>query len=156
MRNARPRPGLFSTSEASAITGVSHRTIDYWSKIKLVVASIEAAGTGSDRWYSFEDLVILYAIGQSPMDAVKGKQCIVRALRDQPGADVVKVSPSPLLTVFINAARLRKEVASAIERPRAVNRDGSNNAPKKQPDTEMPKSYRSEWKRQNARSPKTQ
>jgi|HubBroStandDraft_4_1064222.scaffolds.fasta_scaffold225711_2 hypothetical protein len=36
----------------------------------------------------------------------------------------------------------------------ALEDDPLDDARKQQPDTEMPKSYRSEWKRQNARSPK--
>jgi DNA-binding transcriptional MerR regulator len=117
-----PGPGLFSSGEASAITGVSQRTIDYWSKIRLVRASIECHGTGSDRWYNFEDLVVLYAIRQSPMDAVHAKLSIVRALRDQSRAEIVEVSLSPLLTVFINVARVREQVTSALDRPRAIKR----------------------------------
>ena len=51
---------FFITSEASRVTGVRHRTMDYWAKTKLLVPSIaDAKGTGTDRRYSFDDLVAL-------------------------------------------------------------------------------------------------
>jgi len=50
----------FSTSEAARISGVSHRTVDYWAKTKLIVPSItDANGTGTDRRYNFDDLIAL-------------------------------------------------------------------------------------------------
>src|SRR6266700_7498201 len=50
----------FSTREAAQITGVSHRTVDFWAKTKLIVPSIaDANGTGTDRLYNFDDLVAL-------------------------------------------------------------------------------------------------
>jgi DNA-binding transcriptional MerR regulator len=50
----------FSTSQASRITGVSHRTIDYWAKTGLVKPTIaDANGVGTDRRYDFRDLVVL-------------------------------------------------------------------------------------------------
>lgn len=50
----------FSTSEAAQISGVSHRTVDYWAKTKLIVPSIaDANGAGTDRLYNFDDLVAL-------------------------------------------------------------------------------------------------
>ena len=56
----KTQPGEFLTGEASRLTGVSHRTIDFWAKSKLIVPSIaDANGTGSDRLYSFDDLVLL-------------------------------------------------------------------------------------------------
>jgi DNA-binding transcriptional MerR regulator len=50
----------FSTGDAVRITGVSFRNIDYWARTKFVVPSIaEAKGTGTDRRYSFSDLLAL-------------------------------------------------------------------------------------------------
>jgi DNA-binding transcriptional MerR regulator len=50
----------FSTGDAVRITGVSFRNIDYWARTKFIVPSIaEAQGTGTDRRYSFSDLLAL-------------------------------------------------------------------------------------------------
>src|SRR4051812_21470747 len=50
----------FSTGDAVRITGVSFRNIDYWARTKFIVPSIaEAQGTGTERRYSFSDLVAL-------------------------------------------------------------------------------------------------
>jgi DNA-binding transcriptional MerR regulator len=54
----------FSTSEAAQISGVSHRTVDYWAKTRLIVPSIaDANGTGTDRLYDFDDLMALRVAG---------------------------------------------------------------------------------------------
>jgi DNA-binding transcriptional MerR regulator len=54
----------FSTREAARISGVSHRTVDYWAKTKLIVPSIaDANGTGTDRLYNFDDLMALRVAG---------------------------------------------------------------------------------------------
>src|SRR6202140_96817 len=50
----------FSTGDAVRITGVSFRNIDYWARTKFIVPSIaEAKGTGTEREYSFSDLLAL-------------------------------------------------------------------------------------------------
>ena len=50
----------FSAREAAKIASLSYTTLDYWARTKLVVPSVaEANGTGTDRRYSFKDLVAL-------------------------------------------------------------------------------------------------
>jgi DNA-binding transcriptional MerR regulator len=50
----------FSTGDAVRITGVSFRNIDYWARTRFIAPSIaEAQGTGSERKYSFSDLLAL-------------------------------------------------------------------------------------------------
>src|SRR5580698_8415004 len=50
----------FSTGEAVRITGVSFRNIDYWARTKFIAPSIaDARGTGTERRYSFSDLLAL-------------------------------------------------------------------------------------------------
>src|SRR6266852_37189 len=50
----------FSTGDAVRITGVSFRNIDYWARTKFIAPSIaEAEGTGTERRYSFSDLLAL-------------------------------------------------------------------------------------------------
>jgi DNA-binding transcriptional MerR regulator len=50
----------FSTGDAVRITGVTFRNIDYWARTKFIVPSIaDAKGTGTERKYSFSDLLAL-------------------------------------------------------------------------------------------------
>lgn len=50
----------FSTGDAVRITGVSFRNIDYWARTKFIAPSVaEAKGTGTERKYSFSDLLAL-------------------------------------------------------------------------------------------------
>ena len=50
----------FNTSAVSKITGLSKRQIDYWDTSHFIKPSVrEAAGQGSTRLYSFNDLIQL-------------------------------------------------------------------------------------------------
>lgn len=50
----------FSAGQASRVTGVPYRNIDHWARTKFIVPSIsDASGTGTERRYSFDDLVAL-------------------------------------------------------------------------------------------------
>lgn len=50
----------FSTVEAARYAKVPYASVDYWARTRLVVPSLaEAKGTGTDRRYSFGDLVAL-------------------------------------------------------------------------------------------------
>ena len=65
-------PGLFPTDvvpddlvgyrvpTACQIAGITYRQLDYWARTSLVVPSIRsAAGSGSQRLYSFKDILVL-------------------------------------------------------------------------------------------------
>ena len=72
-RPANPcRPGLFPDDSvpdelvgyrgpsACQIAGITYRQLDYWARTSLVVPSIRsAAGSGSQRLYSFKDILVL-------------------------------------------------------------------------------------------------
>lgn len=50
----------FSASEASALTRVPYRTLDHWARTGFIVpSSKDAHGRGSERRYTFKDLVAL-------------------------------------------------------------------------------------------------
>jgi DNA-binding transcriptional MerR regulator len=50
----------YTAKQVTAITGVSYQTLNLWAKTGLVEPSIaRAAGTGSERIYSFGDLIAL-------------------------------------------------------------------------------------------------
>lgn len=47
-------------ASAAAAAGISYRQLDYWDRTQLVVPSIQtAAGSGSQRLYSFRDILVL-------------------------------------------------------------------------------------------------
>ena len=48
---------------ACAATGITYRQLDYWARTNLLVPSIRtAAGSGSQRLYSFKDILVLRVI----------------------------------------------------------------------------------------------
>jgi DNA-binding transcriptional MerR regulator len=50
----------FSTVEAAKVAGLPPRTVDYWAKTGFIAPSIaDATGRGTEREYSFDDLVAL-------------------------------------------------------------------------------------------------
>ncbi|HEY7853490.1 MAG TPA: MerR family transcriptional regulator [Aquiluna sp.] len=47
-------------ASAAAAAGISYRQLDYWDRTQLVVPSIQSAtGSGSQRLYSFRDILVL-------------------------------------------------------------------------------------------------
>ena len=50
----------FSGTQAAEVVGISYRQLDYWARTELVTPSIQsAAGSGSQRLYSFTDMLVL-------------------------------------------------------------------------------------------------
>jgi DNA-binding transcriptional MerR regulator len=50
----------FSAGITSRVTGVPYRTLDYWARSRFIVPSgREASGIGSERQYTFDDLIAL-------------------------------------------------------------------------------------------------
>lgn len=50
----------YRVPSACQIAGISYRQLDYWARTSLVVPSIRgAAGSGSQRLYSFKDILVL-------------------------------------------------------------------------------------------------
>lgn len=53
----------FRGPAACQIAGITYRQLDYWARTKLVGPSIRsAAGSGSQRLYSFKDLLVLKVV----------------------------------------------------------------------------------------------
>jgi DNA-binding transcriptional MerR regulator len=50
-------------SVACQIAGISYRQLDYWARTKLVVPTVRSAhGSGSQRLYSFKDVLVLKVV----------------------------------------------------------------------------------------------
>jgi DNA-binding transcriptional MerR regulator len=65
---------------ACQTVGISYRQLDYWARTTLVVPSIrDASGSGTQRLYSFRDLVVLKVVKRL-LDAGVSLQNIRRAI----------------------------------------------------------------------------
>ncbi len=48
---------------ACTVAGITYRQLDYWARTELVVPSVrDAAGSGSQRLYSFRDILVLKVV----------------------------------------------------------------------------------------------
>jgi DNA-binding transcriptional MerR regulator len=70
----------YRVPEVCRIVGISYRQLDYWARTELVTPSIrDAKGSGSQRLYSFRDLVSLKVI-KSLLDTGVSLQRVRRAV----------------------------------------------------------------------------
>jgi DNA-binding transcriptional MerR regulator len=80
---------------ACSAVGISYRQLDYWARTALVVPSIrDASGSGTQRLYSFRDLVVLKVVKRL-LDAGVSLQNIRRAidtLRSRGVADLAGIT----------------------------------------------------------------
>jgi DNA-binding transcriptional MerR regulator len=71
----------FGSTVVLKLAGVTYRQLDYWARTGLVGSSIrQAAGHGSRRVYSFEDLVALRVVARL-LDAGVSLQAVRRAVQ---------------------------------------------------------------------------
>jgi DNA-binding transcriptional MerR regulator len=53
----------FRAPDVAKLVGISYRQLDYWARTDLVTPSVQdAGGSGTQREYSFQDVVLLKAI----------------------------------------------------------------------------------------------
>jgi len=80
---------------ACSAVGISYRQLDYWARTALVVPSVrDASGSGTQRLYSFRDLVVLKVVKRL-LDAGVSLQNIRRAietLRSRGVADLAGIT----------------------------------------------------------------
>lgn len=80
---------------ACQIAGITYRQLDYWARTSLVVPSIRgAAGSGSQRLYSFKDILVLKIVKRL-LDTGVSLQNIrvaVDHLRDRGVADLSRIT----------------------------------------------------------------
>lgn len=106
------------------IVGITYRQLDYWARTSLLKPSMqEASGSGSQRMYSFSDIVQLKVVKRL-LDAgmsLKKIRSAVEILReqmasDQPLADVTLLSDGK--SIF--AAHSQDEVVDVFRRGQGV------------------------------------
>lgn len=106
------------------LVGITYRQLDYWARTDLILPSLQrAAGSGSQRLYSFSDVVQLKVIKRlldAGMSLKKIRQA-VEILREQmeldrPLADVTLLSDGQ--TIY--AAHSEEEVVDVFRRGQGV------------------------------------
>jgi len=92
----------YRVPEVCKVVGISYRQLDYWARTGLVTPSIrEAGGSGTQRLYSFQDLIELRVIKQlldTGVSLQKIRQAVefLREMKRQPaGTCLLYTSPSP-------------------------------------------------------------
>jgi DNA-binding transcriptional MerR regulator len=87
----------YRVPEVCKIVGITYRQLDYWARTELVLPSIrDASGSGTQRLYSFQDLVTLRVI-KNLLDTGVSLQRVRRAVdhlqsMDRPIAGVTLMS----------------------------------------------------------------
>ena len=123
MTQERAEGGL-RAPQVCNLVGITYRQLDYWARTKLIVPSLqEAAGSGSQRLYSFTDVLQLKVIKRL-LDAgmsLKKIRSAVDILReqldsDQPLADVTLLSDGQ--TIY--AAHSEQEVVDVFRKGQGV------------------------------------
>ncbi len=81
----------YTGNTAKSIVGITYRQLDYWARTDLVRPSlVDAAGSGSRRLYSYQDLLELRVI-KSLLDAGIKLESVRRAftyMREHMGTDI--------------------------------------------------------------------
>ena len=111
----------FSTGEAVRITAVSFRNIDGWARTRFIVPSIaEARGTGTERKYSFSDLLALRVAGELREAGVSTQSLrrVVEFLRTRKGLTNPLAECHLIVTGSdVLVATSREKIVSALLRP---------------------------------------
>jgi DNA-binding transcriptional MerR regulator len=104
----------FRGPQVCKIVGITYRQLDYWARTDLIRPSIaDAKGSGSQRLYSYRDLLELKVI-KSLLDAgvaLKSARTAIEYLRDNLGEDVVSAN----LVLIGNGSVLARTDAEIID-----------------------------------------
>jgi DNA-binding transcriptional MerR regulator len=80
---------------ACSAAGITYRQLDYWARTGLVEATVrEAAGSGSQRLYSFRDILVLRVV-KKLLDAgvsLPNIRTAIATLRDRGAEDLAQVT----------------------------------------------------------------
>ena len=110
----------FPSKEAVRLSGVPYRTLDLWANIGFVVPSVvQASGRGSDRVYSFRDIVALRVAGKLRVAGISLQKLrkVMAYLREREGLE------SPFAETYLVSdgndifERRGAEIVSLLQRP---------------------------------------
>lgn len=112
----------FRGPQVCKIVGISYRQLDYWARTELVRPSLkDAQGSGSQRLYSFTDLVHLRVI-KSLLDAGVNLQQIRKAIEFLTGELKSPLEKVTLMsdgrTIF--AATSQKDIVDLLQKGQGV------------------------------------
>jgi len=85
----------YRMSAACAAAGITYNQLDYWARTGLVEPSVRAAhGSGSQRLYSFRDILVLKVVKRLLDTGISLQQirAAVQHLRDRGSADLAQVT----------------------------------------------------------------
>lgn len=85
----------FSGKSTAEIVGISYRQLDYWARTDLIRPSItDAAGSGSRRLYSYNDLLELKVVKNLLDSGIRLEQVreVFSFLQDELGEDVASAN----------------------------------------------------------------
>jgi DNA-binding transcriptional MerR regulator len=112
----------YRVPEVCKVVGISYRQLDYWARTGLVTPSVrDAGGSGTQRVYSFQDLVQLKVIknlldtGVSLQRIRKAVQYLRQHMRAQP-ASVTLMSDG----VRVYACESEDEIIDLVKRGQGV------------------------------------
>jgi DNA-binding transcriptional MerR regulator len=80
---------------ACSAAGITYRQLDYWARTRLVEPSVQAAhGSGSQRLYSFRDILVLKVVKRLLDTGISLQQirAAVQHLRDRGSDDLAQVT----------------------------------------------------------------
>ena len=87
--------GAYRGPTACHAAGITNRQLDYWAKTGLVEPSVRAAhGSGSQRFYSFRDILVLKVVKRLLDTGISVQQirAAVQHLRDRGSEDLAQVT----------------------------------------------------------------
>ncbi|HEU5032567.1 MAG TPA: MerR family transcriptional regulator [Spirillospora sp.] len=93
--SAPPEDVGYRGPTACAAAGITYRQLDYWARTKLVEPSVRAAqGSGSQRLYSFRDILVLKVVKRLLDTGVSLQQIrtAVTHLRDRGVQDLAQIT----------------------------------------------------------------
>ena len=92
---AHPENVGYRGPTACAAAGITYRQLDYWARTALVEPSVRAAhGSGSQRLYSFRDILVLKVVKRLLDTGISLQQirAAVNHLRDRGTSDLARVT----------------------------------------------------------------
>ena len=112
----------YSAKFTADVVGITYRQLDYWARTDLIVPSLaQAAGSGSRRQYSYDDLVRLKVINRLLDNGIKLEKvrAIFDYIRNELGVDI---SSANLVIDGASAAIVRSqdELIDALQRGQGV------------------------------------
>jgi DNA-binding transcriptional MerR regulator len=92
---ATPQDIGYRGPTACNVAGITYRQLDYWARTKLVEPTVrEASGSGTQRLYSFRDILVLRVV-KNLLDAgvsLPNIRTAIATLRDRGVADLAEIT----------------------------------------------------------------